>query len=149
MTKVISGFPGVGKSHFFRTSALVVSDSDSSNFSWLRPGERHPDFPHNYMRHIKELLGETEVILVSSHKEVRDALVDNAIRFTLVYPQRSIKQRYMDRYRVRGSDAAFLSLLDKMWDTWIGELQEQPHCERIELGEGEYLSDVLLSGDPK
>lgn len=149
MTLVVSGFPAVGKSRFYATSGLSVADSDSSQFSWRSPGKRHPDFPDNYMRHIKSLLGKRDVILVSSHKDVRDALVANGIRFTLVYPQRAIKEQYLERCRERGSDDAFVAMLDKMWDVWIGELQEQPHCEHIELGRDEYLSDVLLPGDPE
>ncbi len=148
MALVISGFPAVGKSYFYATASermlVTVADSDSSQFSWKRPGERHPDFPDNYMRHIKSLLGKRDVVLVSSHKEVRDALVANGIRFALVYPQRAIKEQYLERCCTRGSDNVFVELLDKMWDEWITELQEQPHCRHIELGLDEYLSDVIL-----
>lgn len=46
-TKVISGFPGVGKSfnHYNTDDNLIVLDSDSSLFSWESEGVRHPDFP--------------------------------------------------------------------------------------------------------
>ena len=33
--------------------------------------------------------------MVSSHKEVREALVENGIFFTLVYPEPSIKEEYI------------------------------------------------------
>jgi len=87
MTLVVSGFPGVGKTHYFLTeSSHTIVDSDSSSYSWLRPGVRNPGFPRNYIDQIKSLLGKCDVILVSSHKDVRDALVDQGILFTLVYP---------------------------------------------------------------
>lgn len=143
---VISGFPGVGKSHLARrTSLLVVQDSDSSKFSWLTPGQRHPHFPHNYIQHIQRLRvqGKTDIILVSSHKEVRDALVTNGIAFTLVYPRRDSKEQYLERYRGRGSDAEFLALLDKKWDEFLDEVENQQNCTKIELGPGQYLSDVV------
>ena len=145
MPQVISGFPGIGKSHFYTHECrdLKVSDSDSSKFSWVRPGERHPDFPQNYMQHIKTLLGEVDVVLVSSHKEVRDALVAAEVEFTLVYPERGAKEQYLERYRQRGSDAAFLALLDQKWDEFLDEMETQTNCTRIELHPGQYLSDVL------
>lgn len=65
-TLVISAFPGCGKSHFFRENKdKEVLDSDSSKFD-----KTH--FPQNYIEHIKSNLGKVDIIMVSSHKEVRD-----------------------------------------------------------------------------
>ena len=136
-TLVISAFPGCGKSHYFREKVdKVVLDSDSSKFD-------KSDFPRNYIQHIKENIGEVDVIMVSSHKEVRDALVQNGIQFTLVYPDISIRDEYIQRYIDRGSPEAFINLLTKNWELWIGELDTQIACHKIKLGEGQYLSDVL------
>ena len=58
-TRVISGFPGIGKSYLFNNGKnILIIDSDSSNFSWLEPGVRNPEFPHNYMKHIKIRLNQ-------------------------------------------------------------------------------------------
>ena len=81
--------------------------------------------------------------MVSSHKEVRDALVENGIEFTLVYPDKSIKDEYIQRYIDRGSPDSFINLLTKNWELWIDELDNQIGCDKIKLKEGEYLSDVL------
>ena len=81
--------------------------------------------------------------MVSSHKEVRDALVQNGIKFTLVYPDISIKDEYIQRYIDRGSPEPFINLLTKNWELWIGELNTQIGCNKIKLKEGQYLSDVL------
>lgn len=79
-SKVISGFPGVGKSTLFNTG-LNCSDSDSSKFDKSL-------FPGNYISHIQKLLnsGELDFVFVSSHEIVRDALISAEIPFTLVYP---------------------------------------------------------------
>ncbi len=136
-TKVISAFPGCGKSHFFRENKdKIVLDSDSSKFD-------KSQFPSNYIEHIKENIGKADIIMVSSHKEVRDALVENEIPFTLVYPDISIKEEYIGRYVDRGNSEAFVNLLLKNWELWIGELDNQVGCEKIKLSRGEYLSDVL------
>jgi hypothetical protein len=136
-TLVVSAFPGCGKSHYFRTNSdKTILDSDSSKFD-------KSEFPQNYIKHIKDNLGKADVILVSSHKEVREALVDNQIQFTLVYPEVSNKDEYIQRYIDRGSPEAFVNLLTKNWDMWISELEDQNDCSKIKLQDGQYLSDVL------
>ena len=136
-TLIVSAFQGCGKSHYFRENRdKIVLDSDSSKFD-------KSDFPANYIQHIKENRGKVDVIMVSSHKEVRDALVENGIAFTLVYPDISIKDEYIQRYIDRGSPESFINLLTKNWELWIDELDNQIGCHKIKLKEGEYLSDVL------
>lgn len=136
-TLVISAFPGCGKSHFFRENKdKIVLDSDSSKFD-------KSYFPNNYIEHIKNNIGKADIILVSSHKEVRDALVDNDIKFTLVYPDISIKDEYLQRYKDRNSSESFIKLLDNNWEIWIDELNKQKGCKKIKLKKGEYLSDVI------
>jgi hypothetical protein len=136
-TLVISAFPGCGKSHFFRENKdKEVLDSDSSKFD-----KTH--FPQNYIEHIKSNLGKVDIIMVSSHKEVRDELVKNRIPFTLVYPSPEIKKEYIQRYIDRGNTSTFVDLLNKNWDSWINELEAQEGCNKIELKEGQYLSDVI------
>ena len=141
---VISGFPGIGKSHLAQSETnLVITDSDSSNFSWASPGVRDPTFPLNYMIHVKKCLVESDIVLVSSHAEVRAALVESNILFTLVYPGLAAKEAYLSRYEKRGSPASFLTLLDKNWNMWLDELDAQDGCNKTVLGSNQYLSDVI------
>ena len=46
MTRILSAFPGTGKTYLFNHPPVgkVILDSDSSLFSWLRPGVRDPKF---------------------------------------------------------------------------------------------------------
>lgn len=152
-TKIISGFPGVGKSECTRGNPDFL-DSDSSKFSWLYDdaGElvkvegksvRNPDFPKNYIEHIQEQIGKVPVIFVSTHKDVRDALVANNIPFTLVYPASELSADYLQRYEDRGSPQAFVDLMRSNWDKFIGELDAQQGCAKIVLQAGQFLSDVL------
>jgi hypothetical protein len=136
-TIIISAFPGCGKSHLFRNKGdKQILDSDSSKFDKSK-------FPQNYIDHIKSNIGLADMILVSSHKEVRDALVDNGIEFTLVYPNKDIKDEYIQRYIDRENEEKFVELLKKNWNIWIPELEQQNGCEKIELSSGQYLSDVV------
>lgn len=143
--KVICGFPGVGKSHFQKKMMdeknLIVADSDSSTFD-------KEFFPTNYIQHIKKLLNdnETDVILISSHAIVREALGVNQIDFTLVFPDISLKEEFIQRYKDRGSPPAFVELLGNNWDAWIKECQDDQNAvDKVILKQGEFLSDHIDS----
>lgn len=143
MTKIVSGFPAVGKSVFVQNTGLTVLDSDSSNFSWISEGVRHPDFPNNYIEHIKENIGKVDCILVSSHDIVRKALKENNIEYTLVYPFIGLKEEYLERYRNRGNNEGFVSFIDANWAKFINDIEADTFPKKIRLGDGEYLTHVI------
>jgi len=150
---LISGFPGVGKSTLVSNPGnYILLDSDSSNFSWSNKEkrERNPDWPQNYLDHIKTNRDKVDGILISSHKEIRDALVNAGVGFTLVYPALEMKNEYISRYVVRGSDLQFVELLEVNFETWIQELMTQQGCNHVVLQPGQYLSDVIgnILGEP-
>lgn len=147
MTKVISGFPGVGKSTLFRDGkGKSMYDSDSSLYSWISAGVRNPEFPANYIERIEASLGCIDYIFVSSHKVVRDALKEAGIEYTLVYPDIESKQEYIGRYISRGSDDAFIDFMYSNWDEFIDEIELEDYPEMIKLKQGEYLADLVNEG---
>ncbi|CAL1778151.1 hypothetical protein ABNavy71_042 [Acinetobacter phage AB-Navy71] len=159
----ISAFPGTGKSSIYgnapknglwplRTSGTFVFrgipskdmafvyDSDSSLFD-------KAEFPANYIRHMKEIIqrhaGENYLVLSSSHAEVRSEMQKIGIPYTLVYPDRSLKDEYIARYKRRGSPEAFIKLMSEKWDDFIDSCEFDTKCDKIVLQQGEYLADVL------
>jgi hypothetical protein len=154
-TQFVSGFPGVGKTTYCKEAnegswgplGLCI-DSDSSHYSWLPElvdGKRvrDPDFPNNYMSHIFDTIGDVETVLISSHEIVRKAMTLNDLPFFLVYPDRDSKKEYIERYVARKSPEGFITLLDKEWDNWITDCENQTGCSHYILRESQYLSDVM------
>ena len=130
-TKVIAGFPGVGKS-FYRTkeNQFKILDSDSSVFHWMidaNTGEKkeNPNFIDDYIHHIKQNLGEVDAIFVSTHKEVLDALEENNISYSIILPDPSLKEEFIRRYKKRKSPEAFIQKLDENFEPWIKELGDR------------------------
>ena len=151
MSIIVSGFPGVGKSHLFRNSGEYdIVDSDSSQYSWIKDEngnnttERNPNFIPDYMAHIQEMIdSNVDVILVSSHNDVRRALRDYGHTYILVYPNRDCKEEYLERYRLRGSTTSFIELLDNNWNEFIDDMIEDTGFNAtysIILDNGEYLT---------
>jgi hypothetical protein len=137
---IISGFPGIGKSYITKNNTkFKIHDSDSSEFSWMGKGVRHPDFPQNYMNHILSVMYDYDIIFVSSHKIVREALIENGFYFYLVYPCKELKQEYLRRYRQRGNEQDFIDMLNKNWDSFIDDIEgyipypESVYVDRVEL----------------
>ena len=126
-TKIISAFSGTGKSYYHNNHPTTTLDSDSSGFSWSKDENgnkiRNPEFPQNYINHIKENIGKYEIIFVSSHKEVRDALLNNCLYFYLIYPEQHRKDEYIKRYIERGDPQSFINLIETNWRSWINELE--------------------------
>ena len=139
-TKIISAFPGVGKTYYHNKHKDTTLDSDSSNFSWIKDENgnntkvRNPEFPQNYINHIKDNIGKYEYIFVSSHKDVRNALLDNCIFFYIVYPDSTRKDEFIQRYRNRGNDENFIKLVSDNWDSWMRERRFLPDgCKDINM----------------
>jgi hypothetical protein len=137
-TRIISAFPGTGKSYFYNENKETTIDSDSSEFSWVKDEqgnntkERNPNFPQNYIDHIKENIGKYEFIFVSSHKEVRDALKYNCIFFYLVYPADRRKEEFIKRYIDRGSPSGFVKLIENKWEEWLKECEFETYgCSNV------------------
>ncbi|QJT71195.1 hypothetical protein GR11A_00158 [Vibrio phage vB_VcorM_GR11A] len=140
MAKIISAFPGCGKSTVYNKAIgkTNISDSDSSHFS-------KAGFPQNYLTHIAELYKQDFTCLVSSHKEVREGLRDMNLPFTLVYPSHDCKQEYIERYINRGSPEAFIKLLEEKFDEWVDECNDfqADRCTKVVLHPQEFLADVI------
>ncbi len=107
---------------------------------------RNPDFPNNYIEHIKENIGKADYIFVSTHEEVRKALTAARIDFALVFPERSLKAEWVGRCFLRGSGEKFCQLIADNWEYWLSQMEEEVvynNRKHYRLKSNEYLSDAL------
>lgn len=151
--RVVSAFPGTGKTYFANNVKDIKSiDLDSSSFSWNIKQDgtkyRKQNWTDDYMQKVKELLQDEtiELIFVSSHAEVRRALLDHEINHFLVYPDESLKEAYIERYRKRGNEQDFIELLQKNWYDWIQQIDLEFFLHvavKIKLPRDIYLSEVF------
>jgi hypothetical protein len=45
-------------------------------------------------------------------------------------------------FKIKHNDA-FVDLLDKNWDNWMDEMDNQEGCYKVKLNSGQYLTDVI------
>ena len=134
-TLVVSAYPASGKTYLCKNykgvnlygDDLVILDSDSSKFSWIykdgiKTDKRNPSFIEDYMNHIKENIGKADIIFVSSHKEVRQALRDNNVKYFMVYPMLDMKDEIIKRMKERGNDKKFIEFQKEHFEEFIEEI---------------------------
>lgn len=154
MNKIISVFPGIGKTTLVQINKNYI-DLESSDYKWIdidktlpieeRKGTAktiNPDFPNNYIKKINELTGMGFNVLISSHKEVREALQAQGIEYTIVLPSLDMKEEMISRYLSRGNQESFVNLLKTNYEKFVGDLSIDPN-EKIILKSGQYLSDLV------
>lgn len=168
--KIYSVFPACGKTWLYEHQEdydLKILDSDSSQFNWMieevedpqyviigngtieplihKNKVRNPNFPDNYIKHIKENLDKADIIFVSSHASVRDGLDREGIDFTIVYPEMSCKAEWVGRCFIRdknGESGCGAEAMYNNWEQWISECIETGiYHEEIVLKPREHLSD--------
>lgn len=149
-TKIVAGFPGIGKTIFCKKYPDMALDSDSSFFSWMKDengnntNQRNPIFPTNYINHIKQNIGQYEFIMVSTHLSVREALLDNCLFFYYVMPDYHKKNEFLKRYLDRANHQTFIKMLDDNWDIFHKEFNETRRgCHKIIMTE-DFLENELL-----
>jgi len=145
-TRIISAFPACGKTYLFDRGYedRVIIDSDSSGFSWLEDGKtRNPDFPENYINHIKSNIGKVDCILVSSHIAIREALDKSGLAWGLVLPRKSLMLEWVGRCYIRGDDESFIKVLIDNWDNWTNVNNDPMPNGTALLSSGEYLRDKM------
>lgn len=142
---VICGFPGVGKSEFYRKfkRKFKILDSDSSKFP-----KTNGQFPNNYVDHIEEIIKNhtVDIIMVSTHASVLDELESRGINHFIAYPTNSLRYEYMRRYMKRGNSFSFIKNIYENWYTFISGIEKrfgEPTVIPYPLYSNEYLSDLF------
>lgn len=129
-TIVISAFPACGKSYTYKKfngKPYTMLDSDSSQYSWIyedgvKTDRRNPNFIEDYMTHIKENIGKVDCIFVSSHRDVRQALRDNNIKYFMVYPSLEMKDEMLNRMKERGNNDKFIAFQKEHFDEFVTDI---------------------------
>lgn len=113
-------FLGCGKttSYIKLKDKIDILDSDSSTFD-------KKDFPNNYIKHIKENIGKVDVIFVSSHQIVRNAMKENGIIYSMYYPAKRRKKEMLELYKMRGNNEDFIWFLENNFEFFIDNIEKE------------------------
>lgn len=144
-------FPGTGKSSVSQ-SVPDVLDADSRLFQFIgaTPQMLHntaarartvpnPEYPDNYFNYI-ENAGSTYVLL-NCHVSLLPRIPSENL--LLIYPDISLKDEYLCRYRDRGDSESFISYMDESFADMVRAIESYP-CRKLRItDEHTYLTDIL------
>lgn len=123
-TYIVSAFPGCGK-----TTACVklkdtykVLDLESSFFD-------KSEFPQNYIRKIKDNIGKTDIIFISTHEKVRKALQEENIAYDLYYPNIDRRDEMINLYERRGDEGTFIDLMTIHFDHFLSSVENDSYAK--------------------
>lgn len=173
MIRIISVFPGLkNDSDFFKESIQkfeeLTNKESSSEFGAkfqiinmdirlfiISPEEdiiTNKDFPNNYINYIKNIISLDSsnlntIIFVSSMKLIRNALIINKIKFSLVYPDISLKEKYIKKYEDDKYSIDFINTIKSNWESIINTIEkESKNCySLIKLGDNTSLLNYLMN----
>lgn len=135
MSKIIAGFPGIGKSYIH--NKVNATDSDSSKFSWKMVNNekvRNENFVEDYYNHILELLNSKkyDYIFISTHEAILEKLRDNNIEFTIVIPHEKRKEEFKEIYEKRTNFPT--DIVINNWDKWLKDILVNKNVAILDKG---------------
>lgn len=132
-TILCAAFPGTGKTHICKHTKLKATEVEF----WQYESQTQ------YIQDVKALIGEVDFVFLSTEVEGLQLLHNEGLEIFLVYPQKNLRNEYLDRYIERDNPYDFIGTMMKFWDTTIEKLQEQKYCKHFILEKNQYLNDVL------
>lgn len=84
-----------------------------------------------------------QIVVIPTISAVLRKMEENNIPYTLVIPDRDLKEEYEKRYRERGNTEEFLNVFIGNWDAWMDVIRQNKGKQVIELQGGQFLSDVI------
>lgn len=141
---IISAFSGTGKKYFMDNTNLRVLFINPDDYAYISLQKKNPEFPNNFISHIRDNVNAYDVILFPSSRLVHESLINKGIQYNLIYPNINLRNEYQKRLESKGYDDYFI---ERFLDTWEGDilncsLQMYPNKIRL-CCEDYYLSDAI------
>lgn len=106
---------------------------------------RNPEFPQNYIQHIKENIGKVDIIFVSSHLNVRESMGNAGIEYITIYPENTMLDEWIGRMYRRGNNEEFINFIIDKWDDFMNDVEHEPHGRTLyRLTHNQYIDEELL-----
>ncbi|MCP4761947.1 MAG: hypothetical protein GY870_09195 [archaeon] len=135
-TKIISAFCGTGKTYICNQKNISAVEIEYWKY-------KEKGLQKEYCKDVEREIGKVDYIFISTDPEGLEILQEKRFNITLVYPEKRLRNEYLDRYIDRDSSHDFIGAFMKYWDTWIDALNKQKCKKHIVLKSGEYLYDKI------
>ena len=151
----IYAFTATGKSTISKKYSNVI-DMESTKYKYYNSiieNEKakgtlrniNKDWPNNYFEALNKVKDKYDYILISD-EVCNDFLQKNNYEYWWIYPNKELKEEYLNRCKKRGNNNDFINYFSRNWSTWIDEcINDTKASKHIELKSNQFLEDVLLN----
>lgn len=101
---IVIGFPGVGKSTLAKTNKDYI-DLESSNFVIPGTNLKITNWEQAYVNIAEDLSRQGYTVFVSSHKMVRNQLLDSSEEVLAIVPSLELRDEWIQRLRERAENS--------------------------------------------
>ena len=162
MAIIIAAHAGAGKSYAAKMNSSVFTDltyymyryevpdgyvyDDDEDSESIKASFRFPEnenYPENYLDAIKTAAKDNKIIFIVPDPHILSQLRTEGIPYLLIYPVRSAREEYRQRFIKRGNKDNFMKIFIGRWDSFIDAFERDTYGRHIVLQPHQYLSDVL------
>ena len=133
-TVLCASFCGTGKTFICENSQIKAVEVEY----WQYKGQEK-----EFLQDIKKHIGIVDIIFLQTDSESLNILHDEGLEIILIYPQKNLRNEYLDRYIERDNPYDFIGSMMKYWDKTIDELSNRKYCKHFVLEKNQYISDVI------
>ena len=147
--KIFFTFPGIGAKYFEKNNLKKVIIGYANPPS--DAGYTYCNYPDCWISRIKEMLyyNNVDYIYAPIHTSLREAIKEDKelddVEKWIIYPDRTLKLEYIERYRERGDDQAYVTHMAEIWDEAIESIENEDKSKfnLYKLRSGETMSDFI------
>ena len=162
MTKILDVIicgPAVGKTYLSKNDSRfidldqikaqykydITNTDDFEKNKYNRGTIIHEDSLEYALNILKKEVKNEKIILLSFNKDLLNYVINNKLKYCLVYPSIDCREEYINRMRLRGNSEQFIKAMtdEKIWNDYYYRNKNdiKPNL-KIELKKGQYLSDI-------
>ena len=147
--KIFFTFPGIGAKYFEKNNpnnTIIAYANTPSD-----PRDTYCKYPDGWVRRIKQMIyyNNVDYIYAPIHTSLREAIKEEKelddVEKWIIYPDKSLKLEYIERYRERGDDQAYVTHMAEIWDEAIESIESEDKSKfnLYKLRSGETMSDFI------
>lgn len=156
---VIAAMAGVGKTCLAQKYKDII-DFDHLFFKYNYPEEviksntfeglkgltkvrtKNPNWPESYISKLLEYIQQYKIVLIPSDREIVEYLQKENFEYILCYPNIESKNIYMERYKSRGTNEAWIEKMNQNFEKDVVYFASQK-TKKLVLSGNETLEDKL------
>jgi len=139
--RIAAVFSCCGKTHAVTKLYNKIDMVDHDFYDWkFRSTYSDEEWLEHYVERAFQLKKKFDWVLINATPEI----LDKFGRIAIIYPERQLKNEWVNRAKARGGITAFPKLLEDNWNSWIDacENKKKYHFKKV-LSTGQYLTDLM------